>query len=100
MKNKGQALVEFILILPLLILIITGLFDFGNIFFSKTKLENEMDNIINLYRKNEPLDENVKITKENEKVTITLTKNIKLNTPILNKILSNKIETKRVIYDE
>lgn len=61
---------------------------------------NEMDNIINLYRKNEPLDENVKITKENEKVTITLTKNIKLNTPILNKILSNKIETKRVIYDE
>mgnify|MGYP004547783319 CR=1 FL=1 len=100
MKNKGQALVEFILILPLLILIITGLFDFGNIIFSKTKLENEMDNIINLYRKNEPLDENVKITKENEKVTITLTKNIKLNTPILNKILSNKIETKRVIYDE
>ncbi len=46
MKNKhGQALVEFILILPVLLLILFALFDFGRILLCKMHLENVMNEI-------------------------------------------------------
>ena len=46
MKNKhGQALVEFILILPVLLLIFFPLFDFGRILLCKMHLENVMNEI-------------------------------------------------------
>ena len=42
MNKKGQALVEFILILPVLLLIIIGMIDIGNIFLSKYDLNKDL----------------------------------------------------------
>jgi Flp pilus assembly protein TadG len=109
-NNKGQALVEFIIVLPILLLIIMAIIDFGNIFSKKYSLENDLDVIsdmykeedytrINNYTKNKGLNINYEI--ENEFVTITLSKTIKVNTPILNNILGQdyKLTTSRVMYE-
>ena len=53
MNKKGQALVEFILILPVLLLIIIGMIDIGNIFLSKYDLNKDLENVVNLYQNGE-----------------------------------------------
>ena len=40
MNRKGQALVEFVLILPIFIMILFSIVDFGMIFNKKNELEN------------------------------------------------------------
>ena len=51
MKNrKGQALVEFVLILPIIIILLLGLIDIGRVFIHKSELENNVTDIINLYQ--------------------------------------------------
>ena len=40
-NNKGQALVEFIIVLPILLLIIISIVDFGNIISKKYKSLSE-----------------------------------------------------------
>ena len=44
-NNKGQALIEFILILPILLIITIGIFDLFNIQNKKYELANELDYI-------------------------------------------------------
>lgn len=39
-KENGQALVEFAIVLPLLLLIICGIIDFGWLFYNQLSLEN------------------------------------------------------------
>ena len=50
MNKKGQALVEFIIILPVIIFIIMLLVDFMTIFSYKNKLESNMNNVTILYK--------------------------------------------------
>lgn len=111
MKNKGQALVEFIIILPVLLLLILGAIDFGNILYKEYTLENDLDYVVELVRQNKmvEIDYYVKqkgITKEietkNTTTTITLSKKIIVNTPGLNRILGKnyQIEARRVIANE
>lgn len=110
-NNKGQALIEFVIILPILLLLILGAIDFGNILYKKYTLENDLDYVASLVRENKELEianysSNNNITsnieKKDNKVTITVTKNVLVMTPGLNKILGKnyKIEAKRVIFDE
>ena len=42
-NKKAQALVEFVLILPILIMILFSIIDFGNIFVTKSNLENKIN---------------------------------------------------------
>ena len=56
MKNRGQALVEFILIVPIFLLILLAIIDFGNIFKTKYDLQNDLDLIAELY-KDEKIDD-------------------------------------------
>ena len=67
-NNKGQALVEFVLILPVLLLILLVVVDFGNLLYSKNKLENDSADIVriiknesNIELKNEYPDIKVKV---------------------------------------
>lgn len=110
-NNKGQALIEFVIILPILLLLILGAIDFGNILYKKYTLENDLDYITSLVRNNKTLEidnysKNNHITsnieKNENKVTVTVTKNVSVITPGLNKILGKnyKIEAKRVIFNE
>lgn len=111
MKNKGQALAEFILLLPVLMLLVLGMIDFGNIIYQKYKLENDLDTVVNLYQ-NEQLDTmrsylqtegiTASIDKEEGAATILVSKQVRVYTPGLNRIFENpySLKTKRVIYHE
>lgn len=55
-NNRGQALVEFILILPISIMILFAIIDFGLIFSEKCKLENDSSDIIEFIKNNTDID--------------------------------------------
>ena len=107
MNKRGQALVEFVLILPVLIFIIFTAIDFGIVFNEKNHLENDSLDIINLYNKGTSIDEleniykkyDISVTDDTNYYNIKISKNIKLRTPGLGKIMGNpyKIEIERVV---
>lgn len=45
MNKKGQALIEFVLILPIFLMILFVIVDFGNLLYSKNKLQNQSTDI-------------------------------------------------------
>lgn len=107
MNKKGQALVEFIIILPVIIFIIMIIIDFMLIFTYKNELENDMNNVVKVYNKNKEeiysITENKITIKEDDKyLNITLSKNYQTITPGLSLILGNPYEIKceRVILNE
>ena len=57
MNRKGQALVEFVLILPIFILMLFIIFDFGNIFYSKYDLQNQSSDIVRLIIEGSTIEE-------------------------------------------
>ena len=108
--NKGQAFIHFVIVLPILLLIIMAIIDFGNIFSKKYSLENDLDVISNMYKEqdydsinNYVKGKNISINYERKDsfIIINLNKNIKINTPILNNILGKnyKISTSKAIYE-
>lgn len=99
MNKKGQALLEFVIILPIFFIIIVFLIDFSNIFYNKIYLENQLSNYVNNNKVNKNIDFEKKITKEH--VEIILSKDIKLLNPILIKILKNpyNINTSVILYE-
>ena len=111
MDRKGQALIEFVLILPVLILILFIIFDFGNIFYSKYELQNQSMEIVRLIKDNKTIDDitdiyskldiEVNTYKEDYK-KITLTKELDLITPLLDNILDNPylIKVERIIPND
>lgn len=110
-NNKGQALVEFVILIPVLILLILSIFDLGNIILKKYKLENELDTIINYYNNNDEQLMNsyasmkdISIKKErknNNMIDIKVSYEVNINTPVLNKIMGEiyQIETSRIVYE-
>lgn len=110
MNRKGQALVEFVLILPVLLFLIFAVYDFGMIYSRKSSLENNSSDIISLYRSGKSIDEirsiYPKISISDEVDTdyhkITISDNVKVITPGLNRILGNpyNIKVERYIPNE
>ncbi len=109
MKNsKGQALIEFVIILPVIILLIMSIVDFANIISNKYSLENDLDTVVKLYQNNDNIDEfinknNETITyqQDNKYLTVTLSKDVTVTTPILNNVLGKKykLSVSRVIVN-
>ncbi|MCI9280265.1 MAG: pilus assembly protein [Bacilli bacterium] len=113
-NKKGQALVEFVIILPIFIFMIFACIDIGKVLYMQNKLESRMDDIITSYQKGlteetikKDLDLNhqeiiLNIEKENVYKRFKLSKKLDMITPGINLILSNPLEVKaeRVIYDE
>lgn len=110
MNKKGQALVEFVLILPVFLFLALSTIDFGNILYQKNLLESDLDFVINLYESEQSqlIDNYVtsrKLKISYEKIdnyqNIKLSKNINITTPGLNLILGNpyNISTTRFIYE-
>ncbi len=108
-NNRGQALVEFVLVLPVLLLLIFALIDFGRIIVCKSHLEGVMNEVSNL-EDNEisnylKTDDDYKITytvNDGEYREITLTTKLDLITPGLKNVLSNpyvvKVE-RSIVYE-
>ncbi len=115
MKNKhGQALVEFVIILPIFIFMIFVVIDVGKIFYIKNNLESRLEDVITLYEtvsNKYKIMQDLKLEKEKIKLDIktqenylefNLEKEVEIITPGLNIILNNpyKAIAKRVIYHE
>ena len=113
MKNKkGQALVEFVIILPIFVFMVLTVIDIGKIIFFRNELENEMSDVIDLYRNQKSYEEILSdlelqnsdielqiLNTDNETLTFYLSRNVEIITPGFNLILSNPypVEVKRVI---
>lgn len=109
MKDKGQALIEFVLILPVILLILLYIIEFGRITLKKQQLESNMDLIVNLYEEKKQQELNTYISnnnivinynKQNDLTTIEINQNIKSNMPLINRIIGNTITTQRTIYEK
>ncbi len=114
-NKRGQALVEFVIILPVLILLFFGAVDFGRIVIRKNELENLSSDIVGMFKNGADTAQMEDLLKENNKDnTLTITNKddnyiefkikskVKIITPGLNKILGDdySISIKRVIYNE
>ena len=108
-NNKGQALVEFIIILPIVLLLIISIIDFGNIFYKRYALENSLDTVVDMYKSGDLTginsyisgkDIEIKYSDEDSFLKVELTKNVNVTSPILTVILGKKYEIKidRSIY--
>ena len=107
-NNRGQALMEFTLILPVILLILLYMVEFGRIMLKKYELESNLDLIVTLYEdgKNDELNNflnqnniSVSYKKENGLTTISIKKNVDSNLPLIKSILGT-IETRRTIYEK
>lgn len=107
MNRRGQALVEFVLILPIFILILFAVVDFGTILNKKSHLENISVDIITMLANGENIDDikvkypQLSISKEeDEKYTqVFISENINIITPGLNLIFGNpyKVTIERTV---
>ncbi|MBR4262853.1 MAG: pilus assembly protein [Bacilli bacterium] len=114
-NNKGQALIEFVLILPVIILLLFSFLDLGRIILENSKLEGVSNEVISLYQKNSDNDEiesylasigykniNVDITDKGSITTIIITKDVDLMTPGINRIIKDpySVKVERTINNE
>ena len=116
MKNKqsGQALIEFVIILPVIILLIFSFIDLGRIVLENNRLENLTTIVIDKYKETNDYEEtkkyinsledniNLDISISDNLLTISLSKDISLVTPGLNNILDNPylVKSERVVNYE
>ena len=110
MNRKGQALVEFVLILPVFILILFAIVDFGTILSKKNELENDSIDIVLLINNGSNIDEiknkysdlDIELKDVDKYTEIKISKNINIITPGLNLILGDpyKIIVERVIPND
>ena len=104
-KKRGQALVEFVIILPIFTFMLLAVIDIGKILFFRNELESQLSEVIFLYNEKKSYndivkemeldDENITLeikNEDNEKVTFFLKHDLEIITPGLNLILTNPYE--------
>lgn len=110
MNNKGQALIEFVLILPVFLMILFVIVDFGTIMNHKNNLETISSDIVDRIKNEDNLEEinkdykNIKITSSSYKEKykkVLIEEDIHLITPGANRVLDNpfKIKIERIINE-
>ena len=102
MNKRGQALVEFIIILPIFLILVLGVVDIGKILYNQTMLEGVMNDVISMYEDGiateqilEDLDlrnSELTVLEENQLLEFRLVKEIDIVTPGLNLIFDNPYE--------
>ena len=108
MNRRGQALVEFVLILPVFLLILFTIVDFGNFLSTKNQLETESTDIVLLLKNGKSVDDVLKVYPKikieesdfsDQYSRIKLSKSIALINPLLYKILGNPciVEVERIV---
>lgn len=114
MNKKGQALVEFIIILPVFVFMLLGMIDIGKIMFFNNQIERKMDDVISMYENKydyEKIEKSItkdlnntslKIKEDEKYIEFSLEKKVDIITPGLNLIFDNpyNIKVKRVIYND
>lgn len=73
MRNKkGQALVEFVIILPVMLLLIFSIIDFGIVIYEKNNLENVISDAVTLYENGKMPDEIKNTIKQDDDLDISI----------------------------
>ncbi len=107
--KKGQALVEFIIILPVFLFLLLCMIDIGRIMYTKINLENKISDVVNLYQEGtskediaQELKLDIKWEDNNEMEDVYLVKELDIITPGLNLVFGKqyKIEVKRSILND
>ena len=117
LNKKGQALVEFVLIIPIVVLILLATIDIGKIIYTKYELQNKLDEAVDLLNNDTSYDETVTkindnssspvylnlVYSEEKYITVKVSSNIKIITPGMNAILGNPYsvtESRKVYYND
>ena len=111
MNKKGQALVEFILVLPILLLIVISMIDIGNIFLKKFDLNNDLETVATLYENGDMTNLNNYLEEENinlsenskdDMITLTLSQKVSISTPVIQQALGSdyEIKTSKTIFKQ
>lgn len=102
MNKKGQALVEFVLVLPILIFITLAVVDIGRLMIMKNHLESLLGDIDSSTTSvlDKEYDVTFKRNDENGKVLIELESCLDVTTPGLNKIIGDPACVKTSKYLE
>ena len=111
-NNKGQALVEFVIILPIIMMVLFIVIDFSNIFYQKNHLEGTINEVVEL-KENRQSDKEIKnivsdkdteihYEKNGDKLKIKINKKVNLITPFSNLFFDNPftIKSERTILYE
>ena len=109
-NKRAQALIEFVLVLPILIMLLFSIIDFGTILIRKSELENKINEAYEAAKNTvdgSDLYENVIkaeiiLDSESNYMRIRLTSDVKVITPGLNLILGSphKTSVERVVLYE
>ena len=97
MNRKGQALVEFVLILPIFLLILFAVVDFGMILSKKNELENISIDVISMIKNDDDINDIkslypdliIEFNDEGEYTRIKIYESIDIMTPGLNLVLGD-----------
>lgn len=106
-NRRGQALIEFVLILPILVLLLLGIMDIGLVLVRKSELDNKVADIIKVWEQEDSSTDELEGLFKEEGLKVEISKNtttsyvtvkvkdeVNLTTPIIKKM---NIEVKRVI---
>ncbi len=110
-NNKGQALVEFVLILPIILMILFIIIDFAHVHYERNHLESVLNDVIYMIKDDKStneikstLDEDVNyvVTNNTDFANVVMTKEVLLVTPFSNLFFDNPylIKVERTILDE
>lgn len=108
-SNKGQALIEFVLILPVALLLVFALIDCGRVLYQKNHLESVLNDVVITYKNTGKIDKKLikdtitsSVSNNDGYTTIALKEEVQLFTPFSNVILDNPfvINTERVFIYE
>ncbi len=113
LKNqRGQALVEFVIILPVTLILMFCIIDFARVISTKSDLESITQDVTILYQSGKTLEDieneldlsdvNLSIEIDGEYVNISTSKEIKPITPGFSYVLKNvfNVEVNRVVRNE
>ena len=101
-NKKGQALVEFVIILPIFIFMLLSIIDIGKVIYFQNQLVSELNDVVDLYKNQKTYeeilnelnlqDEGVTLeikNQDNEIITFYLKRDVEIITPGLNVIFDN-----------
>ena len=99
MNKRGQALVEFVIILPIFLVLVLGVIDIGNILYHRTMLEGVMTDVVSLYESGHNEEEilekidvehvTLEIQKNTDTVELQLLQELQMITPGFNLIFGD-----------
>ena len=107
-RNKGQALVEFVLILPVFLLLLLAIIDFEKIISIKNSLENKSNDALTYLKEDKSYEEVKELLNRNNAneidislnygndnyLTIELSQKVEIFTPGLSSILGTPYQVK------